>query len=107
MRNAFTILLVPALLLLGSMTAFAGDGILSYKPVTEPPVISNGPAPIIPLDNRDRMAFRNEIQVPAASFQTLPPVKSADPSAVEREKGIAAGKSPDSFQDPGHNHGAH
>lgn len=91
MRNAFTILLIPALLLLGSLTAFAGDGSLPYNPVTEPPIISSGPAPTIPVDNRDRMAFRNEIQVPAASQETLPSVKPVAPSV----------------ESPWHNHGAH
>ena len=78
MKRAFAILLAPVILLVGSLTAFAGDAELPYKPITQPPVISKAPSP---------------------------PIQPADPSAIERAKGIASGKHPDSFQDPFHNNG--
>jgi hypothetical protein len=105
MRNAFTILLVPALLLLGSMTAFAGDGSLPYKPVTQPLTISKESAPPVQLDNRGSFGYNPVVILPAASRESLPNIKPADPYSIEREKGIGARKHPDSFQDPWHNNG--
>lgn len=79
MKRAFSALLVLSLLLLGSVTVFAADGYLPYKPITHPPVITK---------------------------KTLPALQPTDPAAIEREKGIAAGQDPDSFQNPWHNRGA-